>query len=62
MTETEYREETYKTKIELYIDWVNNFVTLSRFAEYYSLTEDEALVIIDSGRELFRNKDGSDYE
>ena len=53
---------TDKTKIELYIDWVNNFVTLSRFAEYYSFTEDEALVIVDAGRELFRNRDGSDYE
>ena len=53
---------TDETKIELYIDWVNNFVTLSRFAEYYSLTEDEALVIIDAGRELYMKQGWSDYE
>lgn len=34
----------------MYLDYVNNFVTVSAFAQYYGLTEDDALDVIDSGR------------
>lgn len=34
----------------MYLDYVNNFLTVSAFAKYYGLTEDDALDIIDSGR------------
>ena len=27
---------------DLYLDWVNNFLTIERFAEYYGLDEDDA--------------------
>ena len=27
---------------DVYLDWVNNFLTLERFAEYYGLDEDDA--------------------
>jgi len=27
---------------DLYLDWVNNFLTLERFAEYYGLDEEDA--------------------
>ena len=35
---------------QMYLDYVNNFVTVSAFAQYYGLTEDDALDVIDSGR------------
>jgi len=34
----------------MYLDYVNNFVTVSAFAQYYGLTDDDALDVIDSGR------------
>ena len=34
----------------MYLDYVNNFLTVSAFAQYYGLTEDDALDVIDSGR------------
>jgi hypothetical protein len=27
---------------DLYLDWVNNFLTIERFSEYYGLDEDDA--------------------
>ena len=27
---------------DLYLDWINNFLTIERFAEYYGLDEDDA--------------------
>lgn len=27
---------------DLYLDWVNNFLTIERFAEYYGLDDDDA--------------------
>jgi hypothetical protein len=27
---------------DLYLDWVNNFLTIERFAEYYGLDKDDA--------------------
>lgn len=35
---------------ELYLDWVNNFLTVGRFAEYYGITVEHANAIIDAGR------------
>lgn len=34
----------------MYLDYVNNFVTVSAFAQYYGLTDEDALDVIDSGR------------
>ena len=34
----------------MYLDYVNNFVTVSAFAQYYGLTNEDALDVIDSGR------------
>lgn len=39
-----------KTCLELYLDYVNNFLTVSSFAEYYDMTEEAALSIIETGR------------
>lgn len=35
---------------EMYRDWFNNFLTVSYFAEYYSITEEQATNIINLGR------------
>lgn len=37
---------------ELYLDYVNNFVTVERFAEHYGLSIDGANLIINQGKEL----------
>jgi len=39
-------------QIELYLDYVNNFGTVERFAEHYGLSKDGANLIINQGREL----------
>lgn len=33
-------------KLEMYLDYVNNFLTVKRFAEYYNISEAEALELI----------------
>ncbi len=35
---------------EMYLDWVNNFLTVPVFAEHYGITEEYANYIIDLGR------------
>lgn len=30
------------TLADLYLDWVNNFLTIGRFSEYYGLDEEDA--------------------
>lgn len=37
---------------EMYLDWVNNFLTVPVYAEYYNISEDEANDIIEIGRQL----------
>ena len=44
-----------KTKfkiIEMYLDYVNNFISTKAFAEHYGLDIFEANIIINAGREL----------
>lgn len=36
--------------IKMYLDYVNKFVTVERFAEWHGLEYEDALVIIDMGR------------
>ena len=45
-------QEEAKKLINMFLDWKNNFLTVGRFAEYYSLTIDKANEIIDKGRQL----------
>jgi len=42
------RDETEK----MYLDYVNNFLTLSAFAEHYKISLTEAYYIIEEGREI----------
>lgn len=36
--------------VNMYLDWVNNFLTVGKFAEYYGISEDYAQQIIKIGR------------
>ena len=36
----------HSTLEAVYLDWVNNFLSFSRFAEYYGITEEQAKVLI----------------
>ena len=38
--------------VTLYIDYVNNFITVERFAEYYAIDVDSAQKILDCGRTI----------
>jgi hypothetical protein len=42
---------------ELYLEWVNNYLSLNTFAEYYSLTRWEALRVINAGRIINQQED-----
>lgn len=38
--------------IKIYLDWVNNFLSLDKFAEHYGLDEIDANYIVEVGRKL----------
>lgn len=38
--------------IEWYLDWVNNYTTVAKFAEHNGLTVDQAEKVIALGKEL----------
>ena len=37
---------------KMYLDYFNNFLTVERFAEYYSISTDKAHEIINKGRTI----------
>ena len=41
-----------------YLDWVNNFATVARFAEYHGISEDAAIDVIHYGR-VYHNEDAT---
>ena len=41
---------------EMYLDWVDNFLTVERFAEYYNMTQEHAEEIIRVGRIYNNNR------
>lgn len=40
---------------QVYLDWLNNFLTIAGFAEHYGLHDEEAAILIDLGRRCFDN-------
>lgn len=38
-------------EIEMYIDWVNNYISIKTFAEHYQISEEEARKAIEKGRQ-----------
>jgi len=47
----EINEALYKLE-SFYLDYVNNFITVKRFAEFYGISEKRALSLIDIGNEI----------
>ena len=41
---------TAEDKESMYMDWVNNFLTVARFAEYYHVTPNLAKQLIEEAR------------
>lgn len=41
--------------ISMYVDWVNNFLTADKFAEYYRIDVESAKFIISEGRYLLNH-------
>lgn len=37
--------------VEMYLDYCNNFLTVERFAEYHNITKEQAINIINKGKE-----------
>lgn len=37
---------------EVYLDWVNNFLTIEKFAEYYGLDRFEAALLVKLGEAI----------
>jgi len=47
---------------EMYLDWVNNFLTIERFAEYYGIREQTAEYIIRAGRIANHKTEGKNHD
>ena len=41
---------------KMYLDWVNNFLTVECFAEHYAISVNDAKIIIDLGRKIDKLK------
>jgi len=41
---------------EMYLDWVNNFLTVDVFASYYNLTLEQAHYVIGSGKQYHESQ------
>lgn len=42
----------FKKLQNLYLSWVNEFISLERFAEYYGMTEERANRVVNVGRDV----------
>ncbi len=42
--------------IDFYLDWVNNFLTVAGMAQYYGVTYEEAVYLIEVGRKYHEEK------
>ncbi len=47
---------TDETLLKIYLDWVNNFLTVDRYAEYYGIDAGEARWTIEAGRVLHESQ------
>ncbi len=55
MTESEVLKQFEDTVLRLYLSYVNDFLTVEVFAEYYNLSESTAIKTIEIGRKLNNN-------
>ena len=42
----------HQQKAVIYLDWVNNFLSVEKFASYYNITVSEANKLIEEGRTI----------
>lgn len=49
-------ELSNEKKVELYLDYVNDFLTVGKFSEFYNFKEMDAQMIIDEGRKTYGEK------
>ncbi len=47
----EAEEESYAT--EFYLDYVNNYLTVSKIAEHNGMNEKDALKVIEKGKKIY---------
>lgn len=48
-----FNQELTISKVQyMYLDFVNNFLTVARFAEHYEIEESQAILIIEQGRKI----------
>lgn len=40
---------------EIYLDWINNFLSIQCFADHYGISDDDAKQLIETCRNIFRN-------
>jgi hypothetical protein len=45
--------ETVENLEALYLDYLNNFLTVSAFADHYGMSDYQAEIILDAGRQIF---------
>jgi len=59
LTQRTQQQRGYKMTREqltdIYLDWLNNYVSVARFAEHYGLYEDEAAMLIKLAKSCFEN-------
>ena len=46
---------TREKLFNLYLDWVNNYLTIEKFAEHNGLYVDEALMLVELAQKCFEN-------
>jgi hypothetical protein len=53
LSTTSIKDALYNARIAnlYYIDWLNDFLTVEYFAEYYNITTSYALAVIELGRQ-----------
>jgi hypothetical protein len=47
--------ETVENLEALYLDYLNNFLTVSAFADHYGMSYFHAKTILDAGRQIFNS-------
>ena len=50
------------TLIEVYLDWVNDFLTVERFAEYYGLTVEQADALLRVCKSIYNDSLGDHHD
>lgn len=50
------KEWTNNQLLEMFGDYFNNFLTVSRWAEYYGFSHKESLAILEKGKKLWNDR------